>query len=161
MKRSQHIKKRSPSIPKIPHLYRSLAKMLYHHNPENISEAMDCNQKAIYYELVASYPQFISQHWHNGAKLRVPEFLIIGMRKCGTTSLIPLSHGTSSRFCQQWKKEIFFLSRDGDLLTEEDQNWYFSHFPKRPEGKQFITGEASTTYIDTPGVHKKNIRSFS
>ena len=138
--------------PQNPYLYCSLAKILYHSNKKNISEAIDYNQKAIYYFLVDSHPEFIGQHW-DSSKLMPPEFLIIGMRKCGTTSLYDylLQH---PQILPAIEKEIHVLSCHRDLLTEKEQNWYFSHFPKRPEGKQFITGEASTTYIDTPGLPK-------
>jgi hypothetical protein len=83
----------------------------------------------------------------------LPDFLIIGSQKCGTTSLYqylsyhPCIYPAS-------KKEVGYFDR----YYSGDRSWYRSHFPsslykyyrhtlcKRP----FLTGEASTGYIVIP-----------
>ncbi len=82
----------------------------------------------------------------------LPDFIIIGAAKCGTTSLYDylIQHpniGTAS------KKEIIFF----DLNYEKGTFWYRSHFPTiftkylyRLKNKDFITGEASPGYIFHP-----------
>jgi Sulfotransferase domain len=83
----------------------------------------------------------------------LPDFLIIGSQKCGTTSLY---NYLTQHPCiyPAFTKEVGYFDRyySGDL------NWYRSHFPsslhkyyrhnlrKRP----FLTGEASTGYIVIP-----------
>lgn len=82
----------------------------------------------------------------------LPDFIIIGAAKCGTTSLYDylIQHpniGTAS------KKEVIFF----DLNYEKGILWYRSHFPTvftkylyRLKNKGFITGEASPGYIFHP-----------
>lgn len=51
-----------------------------------LGEGIACCQKAIYHNLQRSKPEFVKQYWHIG-KLQEPNFLIIGVAKCGTTAL--------------------------------------------------------------------------
>lgn len=84
----------------------------------------------------------------------LPDFLIIGSQKCGTTSLYnylashPCIYPTS-------KKEIGFFDRG----SNNGITWYKSHFPSLfykfyvkniSERKYFLTGEASTGYVLYP-----------
>ena len=70
----------------------------------------------------------------------LPDFLIIGAPKCGTTSLFEYlsAHGNIAR---PTRKEIHYF----DENYERGLRWYREHFPRveRPQ----ITGEATTAYL--------------
>jgi hypothetical protein len=79
----------------------------------------------------------------------LPEFLIIGSTKCGTTSL----HGwlTEHPLIAETKKEIHFFNIHYYLT----QDWYRSQFPLERErdefaaehGRPFTVGEATASYL--------------
>lgn len=85
----------------------------------------------------------------------LPDFLVIGAAKCGTTSLFdwicahplvarPLTDG-------QPRKELLFFDYNFDRGTD----WYRKHFPReadrrdceRENGRPFLTGEATASYL--------------
>src|SRR3990172_9672083 len=82
--------------------------------------------------------------------LRVlPDFLIIGAAKCGTTSLYNFMMKHPDIYPALWK-EIFFFDR----YYPRGINWYRANFPskfqkfsKKLVKKNFLTGEATPTYI--------------
>jgi len=88
----------------------------------------------------------------------MPDFLIIGAMRCGTTSLY--------RYLQQhpWVvasevKELHFF----DIYFSKGVNWYRLHFPSVPyrfyvekvQGRALITGEASPYYMFHPHVPRR------
>jgi len=83
----------------------------------------------------------------------LPDFLIIGAQKCGTTSLFYYlcQH---PQIMQSSTKEVHYF--DGGLDSnvdtyEKGQYWYRTHFPLKSELKEgYITGEASVLYIFHP-----------
>jgi len=81
----------------------------------------------------------------NGLISALPEFLIIGQLKCGTTSLY--DYLTQHPDIQTaFRKEIgFFLDHYTQGLT-----YYRSYFLKRRWNKNRITGEASPLYFSNP-----------
>ena len=102
------------------------------------------------YRRVRSIIRRIERH------LRVmPDFIIIGAQKCGTTALY-------DQLCQHPRiipattKEVNFF----DEKFGEGAKWYRSHFPLGPymyyqryvRSQEVITGEASTNYIFYPHV---------
>jgi hypothetical protein len=72
----------------------------------------------------------------------LPEFLIIGAQRCGTTS-------TYSYICEHprvrraWLKEVRFF--DSPRYYARGEGWYRAHFPRRPRG--IISGEATPEYM--------------
>jgi len=88
------------------------------------------------------------------ARIRVlPDFLIIGAQRCGTTSLqrYLIQHpGIAAAF----RKEVHFFDRN----LRKDTTWYREHFPSciykyyvtTVLGRQFVTGEATASYIFYP-----------
>lgn len=83
----------------------------------------------------------------------LPDFIIIGGRRCGSTSLFNyLSENPS--IGKSLRKEIHFFS------TKQNKSirWYKSHFPSireknsfiKKSNKQFICGEASPHYLSHP-----------
>lgn len=80
-----------------------------------------------------------------GAPGRLPEFLIIGAQRCGTTSLYRyLAAHPSVRTATG--KELQFLS----LHHRRGLRWYRGHFPVRPPGVSSF--EASPYYLFDPDV---------
>ena len=88
------------------------------------------------------------------SQIRVlPDFIIIGAAKCGTTSLYDnLTQHPS--VAPALKKEIFFF----DQNFRRDVAWYRAHFPtvlskyyaKHVHRQDFVTGEATPRYIFHP-----------
>lgn len=82
--------------------------------------------------------------------LRVlPDFLIIGGQKCGTTSLhnYLVEHPLVGR---SLRKEVHFF----DIFFDRGVGWYRSYFPTRFEkqrgGPRWVTGESSPYYLFHP-----------
>lgn len=88
----------------------------------------------------------------------LPDFLIIGAARCGTTSLYEymIKHPNIEP-CKV--KETYFFSR----YFDRGLNWYRSLFPselkkfyvKKILGRKFITGEASPLYLHYPHTPKR------
>ena len=78
---------------------------------------------------------------------RLPDFLIIGCQKGGTTSLFDdLTHHPEVAAAKA--KEIHYL----DIHYDKGVNWYRSFFPKTRDG---VTGEASPYYLFHPLVPER------
>src|SRR4028119_1412460 len=74
----------------------------------------------------------------------VPNFIIIGCQRCGTTSLYTYL-AQHPQILTPIKKEMDFFS----WHFERGIDWYLAHFPPMPSGEQFLTGEASPSYFDS------------
>ncbi len=130
----------------------------------DFSKAIYYCQKLLYCQLKKSKPEFVSQYWESG-KLEEPNFIIIGVAKCGTTSLYSYL-SQHPQFLPAIRKEPMYLSSlvrkikkiDGlenlHLLNLDNEiNLYLAHFPPRLKGSNFVTGEASTSNYH-PGIAK-------
>ncbi len=85
----------------------------------------------------------------------MPDFLIIGAQKCGTTSLYHyLSQHPQIRTAAQ--KEVHFF----DLFFSKGVDWYLEKFPSRTAGAGWLTGESSPYYIFHPLVAQRVWRLF-
>ena len=85
----------------------------------------------------------------------LPDFLVVGAAKCGTTSLFdwiclhPLVARPSTN--GQQRKELLFF----DYNFHRGADWYRMHFPleverdefEREHGRPFVTGEATASYL--------------
>ena len=122
-------------------LYQSLSDALSLQG--NIREAMAYNQKLTRKNNSASNSEFINKHW-GISNLNMPNFLIIGFAKCGTTSLYDymIKH---PRILEAGRKEINFFNNE--KLFKLGIDWYKSNFPSIPNETGYITGEATPTYI--------------
>ena len=87
----------------------------------------------------------------------LPNFLIIGAAKCGTTSLYGyLVQHPNIMTLYDNRKEINSLDRK----LSKGCNWYKGHFPTRNEikklesrrGSKVVVGEATTSYIFHPNA---------
>ena len=74
-----------------------------------------------------------------------PNFLVIGVKKGGTTSIYNylIQH---PQILPGIKKEIDFWSS----YFHRGLDWYRAHFPAIPESEKLLTGEASPSYFDSP-----------
>lgn len=75
----------------------------------------------------------------------MPDFIIIGAQRCGTTSLYRYLVEHPS-ILSAFEKEVHFF----DTYYEKGISWYRAHFP-RPEAG-YVTGEATPYYIFHPCV---------
>lgn len=78
---------------------------------------------------------------------RLPDFLLIGCQKGGTTSLFD-DLARHPDVAASRDKEVHYF----DLNYEKGANWYRSHFPETPEG---VAGEASPYYLFHPLVPER------
>ncbi|MDB9315585.1 sulfotransferase domain-containing protein [Spirulina sp. CS-785/01] len=109
-----------------------------------IEKAKDCYQKASFKQINRSYPHLI-QHW-NSSTQRQPDFLVIGLFKCGTTSFYSylIQH---PQILPAVTKEIRYFSSD----FINDLEYYLSHFPAISKNN-YLTGEATPNYFTFPNV---------
>jgi hypothetical protein len=85
----------------------------------------------------------------------MPDFLIIGAQKCGTTSLYQyLSQHPQIRPAAQ--KEVHFFN----FFFSKGVDWYLEQFPNRTAGAGWLTGESSPYYIFHPLVAQRVWRLF-
>lgn len=87
-------------------------------------------------------------HWLR----KLPEFIIAGVQKCGTTSLYNyLNQHPQIQFAL--KKEVKYF----DMHYEKPLSWYRAHFPVyRPFSRQkVVVGEATPDYILFPEIGKE------
>jgi hypothetical protein len=75
-----------------------------------------------------------------------PDYLIVGVQKCGTTGLFD-SLTKSPWFASPLTKEVHFF----DLAPHKSVDWYRSHFWGRDTGLR-LWGEATPSYFDTPSI---------
>ncbi|MEG4629820.1 tetratricopeptide repeat protein [Microcoleus sp. AR_TQ3_B6] len=94
------------------------------------------------------------QH-RNLKPVKVPNFIIIGCQRCGTTSLYTYL-AQHPQILTPIKKEMDFLSWHFDRGID----WYLAHFPPMPAGEQFLTGEASPSYFDSREAPERLYRLF-
>lgn len=83
----------------------------------------------------------------------VPDFLVIGAMKCGTTSLYRWL-GEHRRVRPTNPKEIHFFDNE-PVYAELGQDWYLAHFPSGDGGRNWITGEATPSYLFVPNVPER------
>lgn len=114
-----------------------------------LDEAIVSFKMAGYQQISDSHPDLAKKH-SNLDEAKEPNFLIIGPSKCGTTSLFHYlcKH---PNFLPPIKKEIFFFNRN----FGKGLDWYLAHFPPVSEGLPWITGEASTSYINTQNIQER------
>src|SRR5690606_2828029 len=84
----------------------------------------------------------------------LPDFVIIGAQRAGTTSLY--SHlSEHSAILPAFRKEVHYF----DVLADRSENWYRAHFPLRSEleasGQRRLTGEATPRYLYHPGADRR------
>ncbi|BAI88951.1 tetratricopeptide repeat protein [Arthrospira platensis NCB002] len=119
-----------------------------------ISEAISTYKQGVLAKTKICRPEFFSNHWET-ASVQGPNFIIIGAQKAGTTSLYEyLCH--HPQVIPNLHKEVdFFIWQYYRGL-----DWYLAHFPPIPPGGEFLTGEASPSYIVDSKVCDRLYQAF-
>jgi hypothetical protein len=106
--------------------------------------------RRLYHSAKAAYYEARTLARRNPGRGRLlPDFLIVGSTKCGTTSLF--NWLGAHPFVAETEKEIHFF----DMHYDRGADWYRSHFPleteraafAREHGRPFIVGEGSAAYL--------------
>lgn len=119
-----------------------------------ITNAIDCYRTVSFKQTFAYLAAKKQQHW-NLKSVKVPNFIIIGSQRCGTTSLYTYL-AQHPQILTPIKKEMDFFSWHFDRGID----WYLAHFPPMPAGEQFLTGEASPSYFDSRSAPQRLYRAF-
>jgi len=122
--------------------YLNLAEALTQVNRK--TEAIQIYQTACQQQIKQNYPNFFLK-FQNLSQISAPNFLVIGVKKGGTTSIYHylIQH---PQILPTIKKEIDFWS----FYFHRGLDWYRAHFPAIPDSEKFLTGEASPSYFDAP-----------
>ena len=80
----------------------------------------------------------------------LPDFVIVGASKCGTTSLYG-ALGRHPAIARARHKEVQYFSLDANFA--KGVRWYRAHFPFRRPGR--ITGEATPQYLAFPEAPRR------
>ncbi len=81
---------------------------------------------------------------------RLPDFLLIGAQKAGTTSLFNYM-SEHPQIDPPMRKEVHYF----DVRYERSERWYRAHFPPVATIGQTLTGEASPAYMFYEGVEQR------
>ena len=136
--------------PRISRPYSNLGKVLTLQGKDK--EASVAFREAVKQRTRGLHPE--NSNWHQ-AQPQGPDFFINGFARCGTTSLYIylIKH---PRILPCAYKEPMFFNKDYALGLD----WYLSHFPVMPTEGNYLTGEATTRYIDHPQAAKRLYRHF-
>jgi hypothetical protein len=85
--------------------------------------------------------------WPTAGRRALPDFLIIGAQKAGTTSLFDYLEATPS-VRPALAKEVHYFDRNG----HRSPNWYRANFPLATFPRDWVTGESSPYYLLHPGI---------
>ncbi|MGD1808313.1 tetratricopeptide repeat-containing sulfotransferase family protein [Dapis sp. BLCC M126] len=132
--------------------YLNLAEALTQVNRN--TEAIEIYQTASEQQIKQKYPKFFLKS-QNLAKISAPNFIVIGVKKGGTTSIYHylIQH---PQILPTIKKEIDFWS----FYFHRGLDWYRAHFPAIPDSENFLTGEASPSYFDAPDTPTRLFHFF-
>ncbi|MGK7919850.1 MAG: tetratricopeptide repeat protein [Trichodesmium sp.] len=132
--------------------YLNLAEALTQVNRK--TEAIEIYQTASEQQIKQNYPNFFLK-FQNLAQISAPNFIVIGVKKAGTTSIYRylIQH---PQILPAIKKEIDFWS----FYFHRGLDWYQAHFPTIPESEKFLTGEASPSYFDAPDTPARLFHFF-
>ena len=132
--------------------YLNLAEALTQVNRN--TEALEIYQNASQQQIQQNYPNFFLKS-QKLPQISGPNFLVIGVKKGGTTSIYNylIQH---PQILPGIKKEIDFWS----FYFHRGLDWYRAHFPSIPESEKYLTGEASPSYFDAPDVPARLFHFF-
>ncbi|MDJ0556593.1 MAG: tetratricopeptide repeat protein [Microcoleaceae cyanobacterium MO_207.B10] len=132
--------------------YLNLAEALTQLNKK--TEAIEIYQTACQQQIQNNYPNFF-QKQQKFPEVSQPNFLVIGVKKGGTTSIY--NYLTQHpQIIPAIKKEIDFWS----FYFYRGLDWYRAHFPLIPDSEKFLTGEASPSYFDSPNTPARLFHFF-
>lgn len=151
-------------LKKHPQFYLNLAKRDAEKKPDQLIRSFLKEPVAhldLYSTFIIVWTRMKYRHLKHNFKFRLqllteghhdlPDFLIIGAQKCGTTSLYQylIQH---PQVLSSFTKEIKYF----DLNSDKPIGWYKSHFPTTSHSSsRLITGEATPDYIFFPEIAEK------
>ena len=121
-----------------------------------ISKAIQTYQTALCKKISKTHSHFKLQ-LQNAEQSSTPNFIIIGQAKCGTTSLYAYLT-QHPQILPALYKEIFFWNIRHKF--DRGLDWYLAHFPLICPEQNFITGEASTRYLDSIDAAQRLFQVF-
>jgi tetratricopeptide (TPR) repeat protein len=127
------------NYPNLSDALANLAELLTQEN--KMSEAIALSRQAVYHKTISHYPDLAQVDWQF-KKEKAPDFIIIGAGKSGTTSLYKYL-GYHPQILLSNKKELRFFDKNFTLGYE----WYLAQFPTITDQSQWLTGEASPSYL--------------
>ena len=136
-------------------LYTSLGKIVT--QQDKVTDAIFCNQKALFYQIAVVKPEFTDSNKIESSPKK-PDFLIIGVLKCGTSSLYEYLT-QHPKIVPALQKELYYFNRKshkGKIYW----NWYLSNFMSTANNDSFLTGEATPTYISHQGTAQNVFNSL-
>jgi hypothetical protein len=110
-----------------------------------LNQAISCYQTCCYCNAIATNPSLANLNWKL-KKEKGPDFIIIGAAKCGTSSLFKYL-SEHPQILPPHKKELNFFTPEN---FNKGINWYLSQFPAIADEPDFLTGEASPAYFNSP-----------
>ncbi|MBE9039617.1 tetratricopeptide repeat protein [Oscillatoriales cyanobacterium LEGE 11467] len=119
-----------------------------------IEEAIECYRKASYNKIKKQRPRLVKKGW-DFQNLNEPDFIIMGVGKCGTTAL--------AKYLEQHPKVLFSIEKELHFFSKNFKaglDWYKAHFPSIPENRKFLTGEATPWYFSSGGAEKRIFKSL-
>ncbi len=118
------------------------------------SEALNATRSGHFFQLRQSHPGTLISA-RSGSRIDQPDFLILGKRRCGTTSLY--SYLTQHPYITPaLHKELHFF----DARYDRGLDWYLAQFPPIGNHPELITGEASAGYVDSLAAAERIRRHF-
>ncbi len=104
----------------------------------------------------------LGMRWLTSPLRVLPDFLIIGAKKCGTTALYAYLTQHPS-IAPAFKKEIYFFN----AFYGKGSNWYRGFFPTKRErrramsaGRPLLTGEATPDYLFNPHAPERTFATI-
>ncbi len=131
-------------------LYTSLGIILT--QQDKVTDAIFCNQQALFYQIAVVKPEFRDSNKIESSPKK-PDFLIIGVLKCGTSSLYEYLT-QHPKIVPALQKELYYFNRKSQI-GEIHWDWYLSNFMSTANNDSFLTGEATPTYISCQGTAQK------
>jgi tetratricopeptide (TPR) repeat protein len=135
------------NYPNLSDALANLAELLTQEN--KMSEAIALSRQAVYHKTISHNPDLAQVDWQF-KKEKAPDFIIIGAGKSGTTSLYKYL-GYHPQILLSNKKELRFFDKNFTLGYE----WYLAQFPTITDQSQWLTGEASPSYLFMPHVAQR------
>ena len=138
--------------PQLPDALSNLAEILT--SQDTLAEAITISRQAIYLKTTNENPDLPYFNWQT-EKNQAPDFIIIGVGKCGTTSLYNYL-GYHPQILLPNKKELRFFDKNFAYGYE----WYLAQFPAITDSLDLLTGEASPAYFFSPNVPQR-LKNFA
>lgn len=128
--------------PTLPLAWGNLGDLLSQQGQTQV--AVRCYRNSCYQQVKTRNSHLADLDWQT--KQNPPDFIVVGVGKCGTTSLWEYLSCHPQVLLPHKKELNFFTATQYGLGWE----WYLSHFPAITDYEDLVTGEASPSYFNNP-----------